>query len=129
MPLFPLMFMYLQEELGTNLLPQFFMCLLKKDRTSYPFDSINNLLNACQCILCIHQRSQTPYLLASCLPILRRLNIWMHLLFAHIVDCFEAAMQKSIKEQDNKPRQKVDIFNIDQEKLILSHQSIQYVVI
>jgi hypothetical protein len=97
------------------------MCLLKKDRTPYPSDSINNLLNACQCIIRIHQRSQTPYLLASGLPVLPRLNIWMHPLFARIVDCFEAAMRKSIKEQGNTPRQKVDMFNIDQEKLILSH--------
>jgi hypothetical protein len=45
----------------------------------------------------------------------------MHPLFAHTVACFEAAMRKSVKEQGNKPRIKVDIFTIDQEKLILSH--------
>ena len=97
-PLFPLMFMYSWEELGSNLLPHFFKCLLKKDGTRYPLGSINNLLNACRRILCIHQHSQIPFLLASSLPILPRLNIRMHPLFAHIVACFKAAMRKSVKE-------------------------------
>ena len=121
MPLFPSMFMYSWEELGSNLLPRFFKCLLKKDGTRYPSGSINNLLNACQRILRIHQRSQTPFLLASGLPVLPRLNIRAHPLFARTIACFEAAMRKSVKEQGNKPRRKVDIFTIDQEKLILSH--------
>jgi hypothetical protein len=56
-PFFPSLYMYSWEELGSNLLPRFFKCLLKRDGSRYPSGSINNLLNACQRILHDHQQS------------------------------------------------------------------------
>jgi hypothetical protein len=46
-PLYQSLYEYLWEVLGTDLLPRFFKCLLKKDGRRYPSGSINNLLNAC----------------------------------------------------------------------------------
>jgi hypothetical protein len=113
--------MYSWEVLGTDLLPRFFKCLLKKDGSRYPSGLINNLLNACQRLLRSYQRSRVPALLEAGLPILSRLNIRTNPLFSRTIDCFEAAMRKSVKEQGNQPRRKVDIFTIEEEMRILSH--------
>jgi hypothetical protein len=45
----------------------------------------------------------------------------MNSLFVRTIDCFESAMRKSVKEQGNQPRRKVDIFTLEEEQLILSH--------
>jgi hypothetical protein len=120
-PLYQSLYEYSWEVLGTDLLPRFFKCLLKKDGSWYPSSSINNLLNACQRILRSHQRSQGLELLAASLPVLPRLNIRTNPIFARTIDCFEGAMRKSVKEQGNLPRRKVDIFTIEDERRILAH--------
>jgi hypothetical protein len=120
-PFFPSLYMYSWEELGSNLLLRFFKCLLKKDGSRYPSGSINNLLNACQRILRNHQRSQTASLISKGLHVLPRLNIRTNSLFVRIIDCFESTMRKSVKEQGNQPRRKVDIFTLKEEQLILSY--------
>jgi hypothetical protein len=120
-PLYQSLIEYSWEVLGTDLLPRFFKCLLKKNSSRYPSSSINNLLNACKRILRSHQHSQVLELLAAGLLVLPRLNIRTNLIFACTIDCFEGAMRKSVKEQGNLPRRKVDIFTIEDERRILAH--------
>jgi hypothetical protein len=90
-----------------------FQLFVEKRRIKVFVGFDKNLLNICQRILCNHQRSQTANLILQGLPILPRLNIRTNSLFVRTVDCFEAVMRKSFKEQGNQIRQKVDIFTLE----------------
>lgn len=103
------------------MLPRFLKSLLKNDGERYPTRSINNLLNSCQRILRAHRKKlyrEDFQFLIKPEPLL---NVRSHPYFVHSVDCFLQAMKKFVAEGANKPRQKVGILTVEDEKLILRH--------
>ena len=114
--------------LGDNLIPFFFKALLKKDGNRYPSSSIISLLNGAQRILHAHQKrvwrekdkasidSVSP--LEACEPVF---NIKSNPLFMRTISCILQSMKQSIKEGANKPHRKVNIFSLEDERLMLNH--------
>ena len=113
--------MYLWKELGKDLLPRFFKSLVKKDRERYPIGSINNLLNSCQRILKAHEKKTYKKDFQFLIKREPLLNVRLNPYFVHTIDSLLLTMRKFVTNGDNKPRQEVDIFTVEDEKLILGH--------